>query len=314
VKHMELRPLSLGEQLDRAVTLCVRNAFMFVLIYLAFSVAKAVFLLYGTEDQSQAVGGLIETLRLHKTPTSKDFATFEHPVFNGFTVALLCLYLFVNPLVQAALTFAISRVYLGSRVTFASAYREAVRFWLPLLGINVLYVVAGVALYIVAIVIGVAGAVAAGLLIAVSHGLGIFLSVVCGGIFLSVLVGTSLLVFVALYLSYFSCVAERIGVFSSFVRGMQRAFAPSAIQRSLNAVIAVGAISIGITIVSIAGVAVTYGFLRSNVVGAAFTALTEVATAIFITVFFAVFYYDLRVRREGFDLQLEIAEATSASQ
>jgi hypothetical protein len=311
---MELRPLSLGEQLDRAVTLCVRNAFILLLLYLAFSVAKAIFQLYGTEDQAQTVGGLIETLRIHKAPTSKDLAAFQHPVFNGFTVALLCLYLFVNPLVQAALTFAVARVYCGSHVTFGSAYREALRFWLPILGINVLYVVAGVALYIVAILIGVAGAVVAGLLISASHGVGILLSVVCGGIFFVALVCTSLLMFVALYLSYFTCVAECSGFFKAFVRGMQGAFAPSNIRRSLLAALAVGAISIGIIIVSIAGVAVIYGFLRSNVIGAAFTALTEVATAIFITVFFAVFYYDLRVRREGFDLQQEIAEATSAPQ
>jgi hypothetical protein len=311
---MNLRPLSLGEQLDRAVTLCVRNAPTFLLIYLVIGVPVAVFQIYGTQDQSRAIDGFVDMLRLQKTPNAKELSALQSPFFNGFTATLLCLYVFVGPLVQATLIFAASREYFGSHATFQSAYREGVRFWLPIIGINVLYVIIFVMLYIIASLIGIVGVVAAGLLSSVSHWLGILFGVVGGG-FLSIAVfGTSLLLLVALNLSYFTCIVERIGFFSAFARGAERAFSSANIQRSLLAALAVGAIYIGIALVSMAGVAMIYGFLRSNVLGAAFTALTHVGMTIFVTVFFCVYYFDMRVRREGLDLQQEIAETMPATQ
>jgi len=311
---MDLRPLSLGEQLDRTVTLCVRNAPVFLLIYLAIGVPITVFQIYGTDDQSRAFNAVLEMLRTQKTPDPKDLAGLGAPVFNGFTVALLCLYAVVDPLVQAALIFAASRIYLGSQATFASAYREGVRFWLPIIGLKVLYVVVGVVFLIFVILIGVAGALAAGLLTAASHWLGILFGIVGGGIFLIAVVFAFLLSAVALNLSYFTCVVERIGFFSAFARGIERAFSSANVGRSLVAALAVGAVYLGITLVTMAGVAVIYGFLRSNILGAAFTTLMQVGTAIFITVFFSVFYFDMRLRREGFDLQQEIAQTTPTAQ
>jgi len=314
MSRMLLRPLSLGEQLDRAVTLCVRNAPAFLLIYLAIGVPVAVFQMFGTEDQSRAMSGFVDMIRSQKTPSAKELSALQSPVFNGYTAALLCLYAFVGPLVQATLVFAASREYLGSHATVQSAYRQGVRFWLPIIGINVLFVIVFVSLYIIASLIGVAGVVAAGLLSSASHWLGIFFGVVGGGFFVVGVFGASLLCLVAFNLSYYTCVVERIGFFGAFARGIERAFSSANIWRSLVAALAVGAVYIGITMVSIVGVAVIYGFLRSNILGAAFTALTHVGTTIFVTVFFCVFYYDMRVRREGFDLQQEIAETTLAKQ
>lgn len=311
---MTLRPLSLGEQLDRAVTLCIRNAPAFLLIYLVIGVPAAVFQTYGTEDQSPVIGGFVDMLRLHKTPDAKVLSALQSPVFNGFTAALLCLYVFVGPLVQATLIFAASREYFGSHATFQSAYREGVRFWMPIVGINVLYGIVFAVLYIIAILIGIASGVAAELLFSASHGLGILFDIF-GGVILSIAVfGATLLLLVALNISYFTCIVERIGFFSAFTRGMERAFYSASIQRSLVAALAVGVIYIGIALVSMAGVAVISGFLRSHVLGAAFTSLTHVGTTIFVTVFFCVYYFDMRVRREGFDLQQEIAETMPATQ
>src|ERR1700730_131734 len=108
---MDLRPLSLGEQLDRAVTLCVRNAPAFLLIYLAIGVPVAVFQMFGSEDQSRAIGGFVDMIRSQKTPSAKELSALQSPVFNGYTAALLCLYAFIGPLVQATLVFAASREY-----------------------------------------------------------------------------------------------------------------------------------------------------------------------------------------------------------
>jgi hypothetical protein len=65
--------------------------------------------------------------------------------------------------------------------------------------------------------------------------------------------------------------------------------------------------------VTLAGQSIFLGLLggiAGEIGGTAYAALVGIATAAFTTAFIAIFYYDLRVREEGFDLQqLAAAEA-----
>jgi hypothetical protein len=312
---MDLRPLSLGEQLDRAVTFCVRNALVLSLIYLALCVPLTILQLSGGDDPSKMFGGMVDLLRSHKPIDPKALPGLRSGSHSGSIVfAILSLYLIVSPLVHAALITASSRIYMGSRVTFGAAYQEGVRSWLPMIGINVLYFIAFVIFCVIAFIVGFAGLFAVGSLASASHGLGTFFGIVGGGIALIVSIALMLLAWVAVNISYFTCVVERIGFVSAFARGITRAFSGVSMLRSLVAALALGAMYVGFVLVSGAGVVVIYGFLRSNIVGAAFSVATQVAIMIFVTMFFAVFYYDMRVRREGFDLQQEIAQAAPTAQ
>jgi hypothetical protein len=64
------------------------------------------------------------------------------------------------------------------------------------------------------------------------------------------------------------------------------------------------AIGFGIFIVTAIGESVLFGFLHSNLLGTIFATAVEVASAAFTTAFVTIFYFDLRVREEGLDLQI----------
>jgi hypothetical protein len=306
---MDLRPLTIGEQFDRAVTLCARNVLTLSLIYLVFSVLIGVFQLYGGTDEAKLIGGAIDLLRSHggQEVTQKDIsALFEQQsTLNGFTVAGWCTYIFLYPLVHGALFFAASCIYLGTPVTFWGTYRKGVRFWLPIMGIGLLYFVIGLLFYIILSIFGFAGFLAVSLLSA--HLLRIVLGFLWGLFLLIIVFLGSCLIWFGINISCFTCVVERLGFISAFSCGLERVFSSIGFQRSLIAALALAAVYIGFAVVNMAGLGVLYGVLRSNVAGTAFTVALQLVSEIFVTVFFAVFYYDVRVRREGFDLKHEAA-------
>jgi hypothetical protein len=310
---MYLRPLSLGEQMDRAVTLCVRNAVLLALIYLAFGVVAGVLKAYGSNDEAKIVGGMIDLIRSHegKAVTSKELANVLHPqsALNGFTAAWWGVTVFVAPLMQAALMFAASSLYIGKGVTFGSAYVRGLRSWLPFIGVGTLYCAVGGVIYVIVLIAGIAGALAVGLLWEASHPFGVFLGVFAAVAGMLIVLTLGVLLWFSLNISFFACVVERIGFMHSFVRGLQLVFSSVGLRRSLVAALALGAVSCGIAVVGILGAGMIYGILRSNVVAIVFTTLLQLVGVGFTTMFFAVFYYDMRVRREAFDLQQEIAQA-----
>jgi hypothetical protein len=310
---MDLRPLTLGEQLDCAVTLCVRNALTLSLIYIVFSVLTGVCQLYGGTDEAKLIGGAMDVFRSHggHVLTQKDISALidRKSTFNGFTVAGWCTYIFLYPLVHGALFFAASCIYFATPVTFWGAYQKGMRFWLPIVGIGILYFVIGLLFYIILSILGFAGFLAISLLPV--HALSIFLGLLWGIFLLIIVFLVSCLIWFGINISCFTCVVERIGFMSAFSRGLERVFSSVGFQRSLIAAFALAAVYIGLAVVNMAGLGVLYGVLRSNVAGTVFTVALQLVSEIFITVFLAVFYYDLRVRREGFDLKHEVATVFS---
>jgi hypothetical protein len=69
---------------------------------------------------------------------------------------------------------------------------------------------------------------------------------------------------------------------------------------------------IGIGLVSFVGQVVLTGLVRSAIFGTVFTTIVAIVTAAFTTAFMTIFYFDVRVREEGLDLQIA-ADATLAT-
>jgi len=67
-----LRPLGLGEMLDRAVTLCVRHFALFSLIFVVYAIPLAVLQYFGTADQAKMFGPLTDILRAQAAGKSID--------------------------------------------------------------------------------------------------------------------------------------------------------------------------------------------------------------------------------------------------
>jgi hypothetical protein len=303
-----LRPLGVGELLDRAVTLCVRHFGTFALIYLAFAVPVAIFQFYGTGDQSKVAGALIDVFRnaggKAPDPVAINRALGSAPA-NAYTYLFLFFALVVAPLPAAALITANSRAYLGERTTFGDSYRAAFGKWLPLLGIELLYAVCGVIVYLAALFLAVAVVLALVLLGAAVRWLAVAAGAVLALGFLLALVFGVTLVLLAVQISFFACVVEGEPFIAAFSAGLRRVFGGGRIWRSLGVGLAYVAISIGIFLVATAGQSILFGLIRSNVLGTAYGTLLRVGTVAFTTAFMTIYYFDLRVRSEGLDLQLE---------
>jgi len=116
-----IRPLSFGEILDRALRILVDRAFLLIGIAAIFLVPERAVSLLGPR----------------------------------FQVLFLLVIISVAPLLHAALTTAIAEVYLDRPVTIASAYKSAWSIFLPFLGtyllIYLLFALGGFGLFAIAI-------------------------------------------------------------------------------------------------------------------------------------------------------------------
>jgi hypothetical protein len=99
-------------------------------------------------------------------------------------------------------------------------------------------------------------------------------------------------------------VLEGASFWDAFASGLRRVFVGVGLRRSLLVGLAYFAIFLGIGIVNAVGQGVLFGFVHSDVLGAIFSVIASVIAGAFSTVFLVLFYYDLRVREEGLDLQL----------
>ncbi len=312
-----LRPLGLGELLDRAVTLCVNNFVPLSLIFLVYAIPLGIVQYFATKDvtsflhmftdalQAQAGGGKAAD------PTTLQRALAAAPPLNGWYGLLIVLVFFAGPLPTAALIEATSARYMNRPSTFVTAYGVALVRWAALIGINLLYLLAGVFLYVVVVLAAVALGLALVFVTSALHWLGIAMFVLIGLAVALAGIAFFIVVALALQVSYFTCVVERAGVVTSFSRGIRRVFVGVGLRRSLLVGVAFFAIAIAIGIVSAIGEAALFAAVRSAAVGAAYATAVRIATAAFTTAFLAIFYFDLRVREEGLDLQLD-AQAAQA--
>jgi hypothetical protein len=169
------------------------------------------------------------------------------------------------------------------------------------LAAGALYLIVVIVLFVVALgVIGIASA---------AHTAGIVIGVIIGIIFAVAIFLFALVIAIAYQMSFFACVIERSNFVMSFTSGLGRVFNGIGLKRSLLVSLAYVAVAIGITIVASVGEVVLVGLLRSPIAGAIFRVIVSLATAAFLTAFMSAFYFDLRVREEGLDLQLA-AQAT----
>jgi hypothetical protein len=313
-----LRPLGIGEILDRAVNVCVRNFVTLGVIYLVFVIPLSVIQYYATKDFATVLQAIVESAKSGHGAASADVlqklgsANAGYSGINAWTVLLWVAAIAVGPLPAGALIAAVAAVYLKQPTSFALAYRVGLARWANLLGVELMYCFAGGFLYLIAVLGILAVFFAVGVLYSVANTAGIVLGVVVGIVVLVLAIVVVTLVALALQMSFLACVIERANFVTSFLSGLRRVFTGIGVRRALPFGLAYIAIFIGVGIVGGVGEVVLTGLLRSPAAGVAYGAVVRLISAAFSTAFVVIFYYDLRVREEGLDLQLQ-AESVAPS-
>jgi hypothetical protein len=292
-----LRPRSIGELLDSAFTLYRRNFLLLVSIAAVVQVPFAILQLvvYKLAD----IGGRLNTLQSvtnqlgnqggQLTPgQSAQLSTDVGAFAVYFGVVILVQYFVVYPLSLAATTHAVSNRYLDRPASVGESYRAALSMWRSLIAMVLML----------------------GLLVGGSFGLVALVGVLSGSaaLFFLLIVVVFAFAFVVLLrttVAAQSIVIERV----SGRQGLRRSWALTKgyFWRIFGILLLLGLLqSIVGAVFSLPIVALASGASADTrqLVSQAASAVSAIFVAPVSLVTLTLLYYDLRIRREGFDIEM----------
>ena len=300
---LPLRPLSIGEIFDRTVTLYVRHFGLFTLIIVVVVLPLTVASYFSTYGSGAYQQVLQQASHPSSTPSPVMFSRLMQ--FEGLLMLVLLLQLLLVPFANTATASAVADLYRGKRPTWRQSYAAALRRWPAILGAEFMtMVILGAAI--------VAGAFMFGAIFAA----GIF--VVRGSTFAIIAFGVVMAIFVIAWLltlalcifamgfAFISIVVEDAGVFAAISSGFTRIFNRGELGRAVLVFLALIAISIGLYIVLGIAAALAQSLTHSLALYGIVTAPISILSSTFTALLFAVYYFDVRVRREGLDMQTQL--------
>ena len=291
----ELRPLSLGEVLDRTFQLYRGHFMMFVGIAMLPAAIDLVWKLIQTTATRSITG--------HVATTTLGFVNF------GLSLVNALVYVIVGAVALAATCRAVSSIYLGQSTSMGQAYGEVKPHWLRYVW---LYTVAGAIAWggvLFAIVAAVAAAAAGARTVGTST-----LVFMVVGLSMIVLVPFGIWMTLRYSLANTACVFEDLGIRTSLKRSVYLAkgagekmkiFTLLFMAWVISIVLAWGALTPLLMMVFRAAAhnkvfAASLGMtIYTLLVGFVVSSLTTPIYAIGLT----LFYYDARIRKEGFDVE-----------
>lgn len=308
---MDLRPLGFGEIFDRAITLYVRNFWRFLAIVLVLIVPLAVVQFVLDSSQAMQLNEMIRVLTHPNAPQPVLTNLFSSPAEIGAIAAVALIYYALWPFVFVAVAIGVARIYRGRSVEFAVCYRSVMPRWGAILLTQLIAVAVFVAWYVAFFIVLVAAGVITVLLGQAAIVLGIVAFVMVLVVALAFLL-TLALVFVALAFAMNAVVIENAGPMAAIASGFGRVFTGGELPRALLFSLAAFAVIFGGSLV-ISAVAMLALLLHAVAVEVIVSALLRAAIAPFSIVLIAVYYFDVRIRREGYDLEAEIERIAAAT-
>lgn len=303
---LNLRPLSIGELLDRAFNLYFRHIAVFTAL-IAIVIVPSIIISY--IQSAPLLNFYINTIQHqiqapNSTPDISKLAALQpSDAWLGVQWAIIVLGV---PFAYGAVVAGVSRAYLGLPVKFADCYRYALRRWLPILILVVVWFFAAVAI-IIALTLFFAFGVGIAALVGKAAGNNLFFAI-SSAIFLTAamlaVLGIGIMLYLTSAVSFISVVIEDVDPLKAFTTAFTRMFGASQFWRGFVLALALMGINLGASLVGAGGGAVLAFIFKAPALYLILAGMTELFFAPFAVVAAAVFYYDLRIRREGYDLQL----------
>lgn len=302
-----MRPLSLGEVFDRAFSLYFKHIAAFTSLVAIVVLPMAVLSYLQSRDLIGVYVTLFQQAMQHPSKPP-DVAALQSVQTGGPLLAVQYLLLFVGlPIAQAAVVFAVSKIYLGLPVDLAGSYRFALSRWLAILILIVLWtVIAVVAVVVVAIVFGFLSFVI-GFTFVRAAGPNPFFAGSAAIFFIGCVVvglGFGAIVYLASIFSFIAVVVEGADPVAAFASGFRRIFSSGQLWRAFAVALALFAINFGASLVTVGAGVIGVLLLKTPALYAISMGLLSLFFTPFAMVAAAVFYYDVRIRHEGYDLQM----------
>ena len=307
---MDLRPLGFGELFDRAITLYIKNFKAFFAIVLIVLVPYA-FAQYWIDLNQASQLAAIPWLIQH--PGAQPPPAMLAPQQPGIIAAILAIAVIFYAfwiVTVAAVSVGVARLYRGRPVEFSACYRVALARWPSLLGVLLCEIVLLVFWYAMVLVVTIAAFLIAALVSKTSVVVGVIAFIVAIVVVIAA-VATALPVFMAMTCAMFAVPIEQVGPMGAIGKGFARVFSGGEFWRAtLFALAATAAALAGSMIVGV--VSTIFLFVHWIAAAVILSTLGNAVVQPFSIVLLAVYYFDLRIRHEGFDLEAEL-ERVAAS-
>lgn len=302
-----LRPLTLGEVFDRAVTLYVRNFVPFTLIALAVIVPMAVLQYFAGLHASATFTQLLAQMQKPGSvpapaQTGADGLWGFANIFASITLGAFA---------TVAIAAGAGRIYRGERIEWGACYGRAFART-PAILFMLLIEITGLAFVLLA----------GGMAIGITFGLAIvFLRVatvlaVVAFVFAFAVLVLWLVFLVLCYLAFafaYNAVGiEGVNMWKAIGSGFSRIFNRGELFRACLVALAFMAIYLGLMVVSVS-VAALFESVSLHIINVAVSAAIGLVSMSFLGILIAVYYFDVRVRREGLDLQMQVDSLEGAA-
>jgi hypothetical protein len=295
-----MRPLGIGEIFDRTITLYVRHFGLFTLIMLVVVLPVTIAQYFATAGNSLYQ----QILQQAGSPKPAPSPQLLSSIFQFYAVlgGVVLLQLLLVPFANAATTWAVASIYRTQRSTWRESYAAALRRWPSILGAEFMTVVIVGALLI-------AGALAFGAVFGVgllalrgsTAGIAVF-SVVMVLLLIAWLLWI-LLSTLAMGFAFNAIVVEELGTFPAIGAGFGRIFSRAELGRAVLVMLGSLAVLVALYIVIALAAATLRSFTHNLTLYEIVTAPISLISATFSALLYAVYYLDVRMRREGLDVQ-----------
>ncbi len=312
-----LRPLGIGEIIDRALSLYVRNFVTFtstvlivIFVPLAFS---QYFLLDAQSGEFQSIFNVLRHAAsgTTATPTVQSLqAMISYPeLFVGYALELATIVLL--PFAFNSVAASVGAIYTGRKPSVGASLATTFSRWTQLLGRLAFAFLAIAGAYLILVILGV-GTVFGAIAVATAFPGVAHSPIVVAAIVLVVIAAIAAfcvvggLVAVAMAFAGYAVVLERRGVMASLASGFERVFNRKEWGKAFVVVIVALLVAWGIAMLSAFAEMIVLFVPGLQAIAALLSTLIAVLSYTVQTVFYSVYYYDVRIRREGLDLEMAL--------
>lgn len=305
---LNLRPLSIGELLDRAFSLFFKNIIPLLSLLAVVIIPMAVLQYFMVKDLLGLEMNLITQAISHptKTPDPSELNALNAAALRSQPLLALnyVFLLILLPLSNAAVVVGISHAYLGQQIRFKDCYAVALRRWFALLLLIFMWILTAAGVFLTGFFILLFVFAALAFVGAALKGLGAAIVIIAVIIAMCAFIGILIMGYMTFASSLVALMLEGVDPIRAFVLGFDRIFGGGLFWRSALMSLAISLLSIGFALVA-AGIGALLAYLTKSPF--LYVAIGGFANLVFLALAFvivALYYYDVRIRREGFDLQV----------